>query len=411
MRVLQLGKYYYPYMGGIENHLYLLCNELKQHVDVDVVVCNSEPATTAEIVDGIPVTRCYEVAKVASTSFCPTMPFEVSRRTYDVVHLHFPHPMGVMSYLLALRTHRHAVVVTYHSDVVRQVRLLKAYRPFMDRILQRADAIICTSPDYMVGSEVLAPVRHKCHVVPYGIDVTQFALTEQVLREAAAIRTRFLNRPLILGVGRLIYYKGFEHAIRALTHVDADLVLIGSGPLRASLEQEARDAGVANRVHFMGEVHNRALVPWYHACDIYGLPSTVRSEAFAIVQLEAMACGKPVVNTAIGRSGVPFVSRDRESGFTVPPCDPEAFANAIATILANPALSCQFGSAGRARVEREFSKEIMADRLLSIYGEATRARGIVDLRPPQNATISRTYHSSCAQAASVAIPAQSARTK
>jgi rhamnosyl/mannosyltransferase len=393
MRVLQLGKYYYPYMGGIENHLYLLCNELKRDVELDVVVCNSERANTIELVGGIPVTRCYELAKVASTSICPTMPLEVSRRQYDVVHFHFPHPMGVVSYLLALRAHRHAVVVTYHSDVVRQARLLKAYRPFMDAVLRRADAILCTSPDYMAGSEVLEPVLHKCHVVPYGIDLDQFSANDDVLREAAAIRARFRNRPLVLGVGRLIYYKGFEHAIRALTHVDADLILIGSGPLRASLEHEARQAGVAERVHFVGEVHNQALTPWYHACDIYGLPSVVRSEAFAIVQLEAMACGRPVVNTAIERSGVPFVSRNRESGLTVPPCDPSAFANAVATILGNPELSRQFGLAGRARVEREFSKETMASRVLSIYLETTSKRGLGYARSSHSATISRAMSS------------------
>lgn len=376
MRVLQLGKYYYPYMGGIENHLYLLCNELKREVDLDVLVCNSERVNRTDDVDGIRVTRCYEMANIASTSICPTMPFEVSRRRYDVVHFHFPHPMGVMSYLLGWRAHRHAVVVTYHSDVVKQVNLLKAYRPFMDRLLERADAILCTSPDYMKGSEALAPLQHKCHVVPYGIDTAQFEPSDQVRREAAGIRARFRDRPIVLGVGRLIYYKGFEHAIRAMRDVDAELVLVGDGPLRAPLERLAREAGVAERVHFVGEMHNHALTPWYHACDVYGLPSVVRSEAFAIVQLEAMACGKPIVNTAIPHSGVPFVSRDRESGLTVAPGDPGAFGQALRTILADRGLAERFGEAGRARVKREFSKEVMASRVLDIYRNVPQMRGV-----------------------------------
>jgi glycosyltransferase involved in cell wall biosynthesis len=375
MRVLQLGKYYYPYMGGIENHLYLLCNELKREVDLDVVVCNSARANQTDDIDGISVRRCYEVANIASTSICPTMPFEVSRRRYDVVHFHFPHPMGVMSYLLGWRAHRHSVVVTYHSDVVKQVHLLKAYRPFMDRLLERADAILCTSPDYMTGSAVLASLQHKCHVVPYGIDTAQFEPTDEVLREAAAIRARFRNRPIVLGVGRLIYYKGFEHAIRAMRDVDAELVLVGDGPLRASLESLARELGVARRVHFVGEIHNHRLTPWYHACDIYGLPSVVRSEAFGIVQLEAMACGKPIVNTAIPHSGVPFVSRDRESGLTVPPGDPSAFGHALRTILADPGLGQRLGETGRLRVKREFSKAVMASRVLDVYRDVTEARG------------------------------------
>jgi rhamnosyl/mannosyltransferase len=374
MRVLQLGKYYYPYMGGIENHLYLLCNELKHEVSLDVLVCNSERTNSTDEVDGVRVTRCYELAKVKSTSICPTMPFEVSRRRYDVVHVHFPHPMGVMSYLLGWRAHRHAVVVTYHSDIVNQVNLLKAYRPFMDRLLERADAILCTSPDYMAGSDVLAPFLKKCHVVPYGIDVSQFEPNEDVLAKAAAIRARFGKRPLLLGVGRLIYYKGFDHAIRAMAEIDAELVLVGSGPLKESLERLAREAGVAERVHFVGEVHNHDLTPWYYACDLYVLPSTVKSEAFAIVQLEAMACGKPIVNTAIPHSGVPFVSRNGESGLTVPPRDAPAFAAAVRTILENHEMARSFGEAGRARVKREFSKEAMASQVMSIYRDATRSR-------------------------------------
>jgi rhamnosyl/mannosyltransferase len=371
MRVLQLGKYYYPYMGGIENHLYLLCNELKQEIDLDVLVCNSERTSATNIVDGVKVRRCLELFKVASTSICPTMPLDLSRRRYDIVHFHFPHPMGVMSYRFAWHAHRHAVVVTYHGDIVKQVQLLKIFRPFMHRVLRRADAIICTSPDYMESSETLSPFLDKCHVVPYGIDSAQFEPTDAMLREARAIRARFHDRPLVLGVGRLIYYKGFEHAIRAMREVDAELVLVGDGPLRGWLERVAREAGVSERVHFVGEVHNLALTPWYYASDIYALPSVVRSEAFAIVQLEAMACGRPVVNTAIAGSGVPFVSKSGESGLTVPPSDPAAFGQALRTILGDRELARTFGEAGRARVKREFSKEVMSRRVLSIYREIT----------------------------------------
>jgi rhamnosyl/mannosyltransferase len=359
-------------MGGIENHLYLLCNELKHDVDLDVVVCNTRRASTTDSVDGVKVRRCFELAKLASASICPTMPLELSRRNYDIVHFHFPHPMGVMSYQVARHSHRHAVVVTYHSDIVRQVTLLKAYRPFMDRLLARADAILCTSPDYMEGSDALRQLRHKCHVVPYGIDTSQFEPSEAIRREALSIRARFGDRPLVLAVGRLIYYKGFEYVIRAMREVDAELAIVGEGPLRSQLEAIAREMGVANRVHFIGEVHNLALAPWYYACNVYALPSVARSEAFAIVQLEAMACGKPVVNTAIPRSGVPFVSRGGESGLTVPPADSPSFGRALRTILADDRLARRLGAAGRTRVMREFSKEAMAIRIKEIYRSVTR---------------------------------------
>jgi rhamnosyl/mannosyltransferase len=176
--------------------------------------------------------------------------------------------------------------------------------------------------------------------------------------------------------------------------VDADLLLVGSGPLRPALEKAAHEAGVAQRVHFVGEVHNQALAPYYFASEVYALPSIARSEAFAIVQLEAMACDLPVVNTAIPRSGVSFVSRDGESGLTVPPEDAAAFAGALKTILGDENLARRFGAAGRARVQREFSKEVMTERMLALYAEtqAKRERHASDrrsgaARPPEPAAL------------------------
>ena len=374
MRVLQLGKYYYPYMGGIENHLLLLCGELRKSLDLDVLVSNSRRASSVEDIAGVRVTRCFELANFASTSICPTMPLELSRRRYDLLHFHFPDPMGVMSYLVGRHAHRHAVVVTYHGDIVKQERLLRLYRPFMDKVLARADAIVCTSPDYRDGSNVLAPYRDKCRVIPHGIDLSQFERTREVDLEAAAIRARFGGRPIVLGVGRLVYYKGFDYLVRAMRDVDAELLLVGTGPLRSLLERTALESGVSARVHFLGEVEAKSLAAHYFASDVFALPSIARSEAFAIVQLEAMACGVPIVNTAIPRSGVTFVSRDGESGLTVPPSSAPDLARALAKLLADRDLARRLGDAGRARVRREFSKEVMAERMLALYEDVTRLR-------------------------------------
>ena len=367
MRVLQLGKYYYPYMGGIENHLYLLCTELKGKVELDVVVANTRARTVREDVEGIPVTRVAQVAHLASTSLCPTLPIELSRRQYDLIHLHFPHPVGVMSYLASRRPRGHAVVVTYHSDIVKQQRLLRLFRPFMHRVLSRADRIICTSPNYLDSSPDLAPHRDRCVVIPYGIDLGQWERTPALEARARDLRARY-GGPLLVAVGRLIYYKGFEHAIRAMREIDGTLLIVGEGPLRGSLEALARACGVANRVHLVGEVHNKDIMPYYLASDAFVFPSVARSEAFGIVQLEAMACGLPVVNTRLD-SGVPFVSRDGETGITVPPGDPGALAAAIRTLLGDTTRRLAFGAAARHRVEREFRKEIMAARVSSLYSD------------------------------------------
>ncbi len=368
MRVLQLGKYYYPYMGGIENHLYTLCNELRPHVEVEAIVCNSERRTVDESVNGVRVTRCAQVVDVASVSLCPAMPLTLSQRNYTILHNHFPHPMGELSYLASKKPASHRVVVTYHGDIVRQERLLKVYSPFMRRVLDRADAIVCTSPNYLESSRVLADYRSKCRVIPYGIDLSQFTPTRELEERASALRARYSGR-LLLGVGRLIYYKGFEYAIRAMRSIDARLLLVGDGPLRASLEELARSLGVADRVHFIGNIHNHDITPYYFASDVFLFPSIFRSEAFGIAQLEAMACGRPIVNTLLRDSGVPFVSRHEETGLSVEPRDTEALARAVNSLLGDHERCQRFGDAGRRRVAAEFDKSVMTERILSLYRE------------------------------------------
>jgi rhamnosyl/mannosyltransferase len=296
------------------------------------------------------------------------MVLELSQRDYDVLHVHLPNPLGAASYLASKKRRPHRLVVTYHSDIVRQQYLGKLYAPLVSRLLQRADTVIATSPFLLEQSAVLPAFRSKVRVVPYGIDLERFGASAERQAEARAIRARFGPGPILLGVGRLIYYKGFDIAIRALRLLPgARLVLIGEGPLRAELETLARELGVAERVHFMGEILNERVTPYYLASDVYLLPSTARSEAFGIVQIEAMACGLPVVNTSLP-SGVPFVSRDGESGFTVPPKDVDALATATRKLLADSELRRRFGEAGRTRAHAEFSKAALVRRLLEIYG-------------------------------------------
>ena len=129
-----------------------------------------------------------------------------------------------------------------------------------------------------------------------------------------------------------------------------------------------RNFGLSERVHFLGRVEQTT--PYYHACDLFVLPSTGLSEAFGLVQLEAMACGKPVVNTQL-RSGVPFVSANGVTGMTVPPGDSQTLARAINVLLDDPARRLAYGAAAQARVEREFTLDKMVSQT-SVYAYAQK---------------------------------------
>ncbi|MGH9898042.1 MAG: glycosyltransferase, partial [Pyrinomonadaceae bacterium] len=153
--------------------------------------------------------------------------------------------------------------------------------------------------------------------------------------------------------------------------VDGRLLVIGDGPLRQSLLNERSALGLGCRVEFIGESQNEETSPCYYAADGYVLPSIARSEAFGIVQIEAMAAGCPVINTSLD-SGVPYVSLDGVTGLTVPPCDEKKLASAINTLLDNDELRRQFGTAARERAKLEFSQQRMVERTLDVYEQVLK---------------------------------------
>jgi glycosyltransferase involved in cell wall biosynthesis len=359
LKVLHLGKFFPPHRGGMETHLAALATGQRPEIDVEVVVAASGRRSSEQMVDGVRVRRAATLAVVAATPMCPALFGIVATANADLVHIHHPHPLAMLAYLQC-GTHMPAVV-SYHSDIVRQRLLGKAVEPIVRRTLERSSAILVASHDYLETSVTLAPYRHKCHVVPYGVDVSARAK-----RDATAIDRigRDFGTPLILAVGRLVYYKGFEYLIDAMKDIDGHLVVIGSGPLRGALERRVRLHHLEPRVSLLGDVDD--VQPFYDACDVFVLPSIARSEAFGIVQLEAMAAAKPVVNTDI-RSGVTFASPHGETGLTVAPADPDALRTAINALLQDATMRRRFGDAGVARVNALFTADRMVQRTLDVY--------------------------------------------
>lgn len=364
LKVLHVGKFYPPHAGGMETHLELLCRMTQAQADLAVVVSAEGARTVREVRDGIPVTRVGTRLTLASASFNPGLAREIRRADADVVHFHHPNPPAVLSYLAARPRGR--LVVTYHSDIVRQRVLGPLFSPVLHRFLRRADAIVASSPDYAASSPVLRRHADRVTVIPFGIDTEEMERVDA--EEVRAIRARYGER-IVFAAGRLVYYKGFAYLVRAMRRVDGMLLIAGDGPLRGALERAAAEAGVGDRVALLGQVPD--LRPFYHAAAVFALPSVARSEAFGIVQLEAMACGLPVVNTALD-TGVPFVAPDGVSGLTVPPGDADALAGALARLLDDAALRERLGRGGRARVATELSAGTMARRTLDLY------RSVVD---------------------------------
>lgn len=365
MRVLHVYKDYYPVLGGIENHLRLLTQGLSQvaGMEVDVLVTNSEPRTVVEQHGYVRVTKAGRLANIASTPISLALLREIGRRSYDIIHLHFPYPLGETAALGWGRTRR--LVITYHSDVVRQRVILRFYHPLLMRLLARADAIIAGSPDYVESSPYLTPFRDKCTVIPFGIDLSYFQ-SRALPEVSAGLEARF-KPPYILFVGKFRYYKGIHYLLEAMRDVkDGALLLVGAGPEEASLRAQARRLGMESRVAFLGQVAERLLPSYYQSSQVFVLPSCLRAEAFGLVQVEAMACGLPVVSTQLG-TGTSFVNRHGITGLVVPPADPAALAGAINRILGDVVMRESMGRAARERAEAEFTVERMVERVAATY--------------------------------------------
>jgi rhamnosyl/mannosyltransferase len=381
LRVTMVNKYYSPpHLGGVETVVRTLSEGLVEHAGAHVraLVCNESRERVEETIRGVDVVRLPRQLALSSAPVAAGMPGALRdelRRVGpdgpeppDVINLHSPYPWGELSFLQA--SPDAPSIVLYHSDIVRQKRLLVAYRPFLERFLDRVDLIVTSSPNMVRHSPFLAPRAEKCRVVPFGLPASRLAATPAVLRRAAELRAARAGRRIVLFVGRLVYYKGADVLVRAMAGVDADLVLIGRGPLEAELRELAAEAGIAARVTFLTPQGDDELSAWYHAADVFCLPSVARSEAFGLVQIEAHAAGTPVVSTELP-TGVPYANPDGVTGLTVPPGDATALAEALDRLLGDDELRARLGGQAQARALREFTVPRMVARTLDVYAEAT----------------------------------------
>jgi rhamnosyl/mannosyltransferase len=326
----------------------------------------------AEEFDGaVRVTRVGRWACVAKLDLAPNLlraTRRIARTKPDVWHMHAPN-VTMMLAVLACPAIR-PLVITHHSDIIRQRLLKHLVRPIERAAYRRAVRVLSDSPGYIDGSPLLRLYRAKVDVLPLGIDAEPFHNPSQAALEYERRLLEQHGSPLWLSVGRLIYYKGLPVALAALRDVPGQLLVIGTGPMEEELKTRAAELGVADRVLFHGRASTDQLVGAYRAATAVWFPSTARSEGFGLVQVEAMASGCPVINTALEGSGVPWVCRNEREGLTVAVDDPVALASASKRLLAEPDLRDRLGETGRRRALREFDHRVMAERSLEIYRDA-----------------------------------------
>jgi len=383
LRIVHLGKYYPPAPGGIESHVQTLARGLADwgH-EVSVLCVNHADREGRDIThsrwrrtpnfiqtdQNVLVNRVGRLFGLNRLEVCPGLLGQIRKATSlaDIVHLHTPNPLMLAAWWLAGNRQK-PLVVTHHSDVIKQKFLQALVAPFESRVYGTARLILSDSPNYINGSSVLQKFRDKVQVLPLGIDLEPFINPGENESLEANKMCEDHGNPLWLMVGRMTYYKGYQIAIEALGQVEGKLIIVGNGPLEPELKAMAHRIGVAERIIWMPSVSRSGLVALYHAATALWFPSVARSEGFGLVQVEAMASGCPVINTSIPGSGVSWVSVDGVTGLTVEPGNHDAFANAVKRLVANTDQRRLMAEKAKRRACEEFDSKVMASRCVEKY--------------------------------------------
>jgi glycosyltransferase involved in cell wall biosynthesis len=372
--IVHFGKYYFPDTGGIESVTISLARGAVAHGHSVSVVCFERTLTNNdEVIDNVRVLRSPITKMIASQPLGIRYFLQCLKaaKNSDLVHLHFPNMLGALCALFIGKKTR--LLVHWHSDVINKGLLGKILRPLELALLRRADRIVATTSVYADTSEILRHFKGKITIVPIGVPDVKHEDAGSVL--SALIVDRIRHKKIILAVGRLVPYKGFNVLIDAAKHFSDETVavIVGGGPLQQQLQMAIELAGVRDRIVLAGRIGDAALHELFERASLFCLPSTCRAEAFGVVLLEAMTYGLPIVATNIPGSGVPWVNQHGTSGMNVPVEDSLALAEACNQILASSELRDRLSEGARQRYADVFTEEVSVKRMMQTYDQILTA--------------------------------------
>lgn len=366
--VLHIFKIYYPDLfGGTLTVIRDICASLKDAFASAVLVCSQSADRRQIVVNDVPVERVRSFGNVLSLPAAPTYPWRLWRKIaeHDLLALHAPFPLADLVFALGFGRNR-PLVVHWHADIVTHAGLRWFIEPLMRRTLRCAKAIIVSDRVLVDETPLLREFDDKCRVVPFGIDTSAY--------DWPKIEPHHVNDRgrLVLACGRLVPYKGFDVLIRAAVNRPFEVWIIGEGAERPRLEQLIAELGLGERVRLLGSVNDCERIKMMCLADVFAMPSVSNAETFGLVQLEAMAAGRPVVNTALD-TAVPCVARHGMEAITVPPGDAEKLGEAIETLISDPECRRRMGLSARARALSRYSATAFKDGMESVYRAAVTA--------------------------------------
>jgi glycosyltransferase involved in cell wall biosynthesis len=370
IKVLHVFKAYYPdSLGGVESVIYQLCVNQSESIESSVFTLSKNTGSVR--VANHFVHRAKLNLNIASTGFSWSgiKLFKQYAAQADIIHYHFPWPF--MDMLDFMMVNKKPAIVTYHSDIIKQKNLIKLYRPLMNLFLNRVDAIVATSPEYVLSSEVLQKFKHKTTVIPIGIDAGAYPKPSAELLSQWAAK---LPNKFFIFVGVLRYYKGLHYLLDALKYQPYPLVIVGAGPEEASLKQQVQILGLKN-VIFLGALSEADKMAVLQLAYAFVFPSHLRSEAFGVSLLEAAMLGKPMISCDIS-TGTTYVNKDQETGLVCQPENPLALSQAMTRLWENPEQTQAMGFRAQQRQQELFTSKQAAMRYEQLYRSILAAANV-----------------------------------
>ena len=381
-KILHITKYYYPFLGGIEQVTRDIVNVFIEMGAEQKVICFNEDASdgkflckhnesVTDIVDGVEVIRCGYFFKFASQAlpakYGSTLKNLINDFSPDLVILHYPNPFAT-HYLLRHKNKKFKLLVYWHLDITRQRFLKRLFYYQTINLIKRADKILGATPKNLNESEFSQFFASKKHMLPLMVNEQNLTMTKDEIELSEKLKIKYADKILCFFLGRHVQYKGISYLIEAskeLNNENIKIVIAGNGELTKSLKAKAKDD---QKIEFIGQISDSEKKIYLYSCNIFCFPSITKNEAFGIALAEGMYFGKPAVTFTIPGSGVNYVNLDGVTGIECPNCDYKAYAKAIKKLSDDLELRNKMGNAARQRILDNFTAERFKNNILSIVG-------------------------------------------
>lgn len=366
LKILHIGKFYYPYHGGMESVVRDMCEGMVEAGHEVQVLCSHDCFKSADdVIKGVKIHRMALLGTLFSQCLNPSVIWKLKKmaQNFDIVHIHSPNPIVELLCLFLPKDIK--IVVTHHADIIRQKVLMPFYKPVLKAFLKRVQSIHVPTENHITYSPVLPEFREKCRIVPFGIREDQFQFVANVRREVHRLKQQY--SPYVLFVGRLVGYKGIPVLLEAAKQINRRVVIIGSGPYENMIRQYIRDHHLQEKIYLLGRVEQSAkFQAYFYGCDAFILPSVSSNENFGVVQLEAMACSKPLIVSRL-KSGVSSVGVEGETTIFFEPGNANELAKSINELADNPEKSRTLGLNGREYFLKHYTLKAMISGLEKVY--------------------------------------------